>query len=104
MLPSWWNDESLLIVIDIGIDESKSGPLLVVSAIVGKTSPMRKLDAEWKRELVSSGVDYFHAQEHWNLRSKSYHGISREERERLLKSLVGHFQKPFSFWRFHDSQ
>jgi hypothetical protein len=28
MFPSWWEDESLLIVIDVGIDESKSGSLL----------------------------------------------------------------------------
>jgi hypothetical protein len=86
-------------VIDIGIDESKpsSGPLLVVSAVVGKTSPMRKLDAEWKAELAKAGVDYFHAKEHWNLRSKAYHGISRDDRERLLNRLVLHLHHRFLF-------
>jgi len=38
-------------VIDIGVDEGQSGPQLVVSAIVGKTADMRKLDREWKGEL-----------------------------------------------------
>ena len=92
--PSWWRDDSNLIVIDIGIDESQSrpNPLLVVSAIVGNTAVMRNLDKEWKRELVSSGVDYFHATEHWSGSSKPYHGISRAERDKLLNQLVRHTQ------------
>jgi hypothetical protein len=86
-------------VIDLGIDESKSpdNPLLVVSAIVGNTSLMRKLDVEWKREFKASNVDYFHAQEHWNLKSKAYHGISTAEREALLNRLVLHLQRRFLF-------
>ena len=61
MLPSWWRDDSHLIVIDIGIDESKSPPssLLVLSAIVGNTAKMRKLDAEWKREISAAGSTTF---------------------------------------------
>jgi hypothetical protein len=92
MLPSWWRDDSTLIVIDIGIDESKSPPsqLLAVSAIVGNTGVMRKLDKEWKRELTTTGVDYFHAKEHWNGSAKPYHGISRTERDKLLNRLVSH--------------
>jgi hypothetical protein len=77
IFPSWWSDESTLVVIDVGIDESKSGSLLVVSAIVGKTSPMRKLHISWKSELTEAGIDYFHAKEHWNLKSKAYHGINK---------------------------
>jgi len=84
-------------VIDIGIDESESGSRLVVSGIVGKTSPMRKLDAEWKAELAKAGVDYFHAKEHWNLRSKAYHGISTDAREKLLNRLVLHLHHRFLF-------
>ena len=64
----------------------------MVSAIVGNTGIRRKLDTEWKRELVSSGVDYFHAKEHWNGSSKPYHGISRAERDKLLNQLVRHTQ------------
>jgi hypothetical protein len=86
-------------VIDVGIDESKSSgsSLLVVSAIVGNTSLMRKFDREWKRDLTAKGVDYFHATEHWNGSSKAYHGISRSEREELLASLVGHIHHRFLF-------
>jgi hypothetical protein len=86
-------------VIDIGIDESLSppSPKLVVSAIVGNTSQMRKLDSEWKRDLANSGVDYFHAQEHWNILAKPYHGIRRDERERLLVRLVRHVHHRFLF-------
>jgi hypothetical protein len=89
-------------VISLGIDESKSGSLLVLSAIVGKALPMQKLEASWRRDLADSGVEYFHAQEHWNLRSKAYRGISRAEREKLLVRFVGHIHRyspPFSVRR-----
>jgi hypothetical protein len=85
------------IVINVGIDESKSGSLLVVSGIVGKTSLMHKLDTKWKAELATAGVDYFHAKEHWSLRSKAYHDISTAERETLLDRLVGHLHHRFLF-------
>jgi hypothetical protein len=80
-------------VISLGIDESKSGSLLVVSAVVGKAACTQKLDAEWKRDLAEKGVDYFHAQEHWNLRSKPYHGLGMPEREELLTRLVAHVHR-----------
>jgi hypothetical protein len=97
ILPSWWDNQSPLTVIDIGIDESKSGSILVMSAIVGNTGLMRKLDTEWKRELIASGVDYFHANEHWNGNSKPYNGISRNERDALLSRLIRHFHSRFMF-------
>jgi hypothetical protein len=99
MLPSWWSDDSTLIVIDIGIDESKSppSPLLVLSAIVGNTGSMRKLDKEWKRDLSASGVDYFHAKDHWNFQAAPYHDIGRIERQKLLERLVSHTQHRFRF-------
>jgi hypothetical protein len=86
-----------LIVIDIGIDESKSGSTLVLSAIIGKTGSMEKLDTEWSCELKRSGVDYFHAKDHWNRSFKPYHGISRDEREMLLARLIGHLHHRFLF-------
>ncbi len=58
---------------------------------------MAKLDAEWKRDLKSAGVDFFHAKEHWNMAAKPYHGISKTERENLLSALVGHFHHRFLF-------
>jgi hypothetical protein len=86
-------------VIDIGIDESLSppSPKLVVSAIVGNTARMRKLDTEWKRDLADSRVDYFHAKDHWNTFAKPYHGISTERRRNLLGQLVGHIHHRFLF-------
>jgi len=77
--PSWWTDENLLVMINVGVDESKSdsSSLLVLSAIVGNTAQMRKMDRSWKHDLNTSGVDYFHAKDHWNASARSYHGISR---------------------------
>ena len=69
----------------------------MLSAIVGNTAKMRQLDKEWKRDLVASNVDYFHAQEHGNLRAKPYNGISRTEREKLLNRLIAHIQSRFLF-------
>ena len=69
----------------------------MISAIVGKTALMRKLTVEWKRELATSGVDYFHATEHWNGRSKPYHGIGHDEREELLARLIRHLHSRFLF-------
>jgi len=86
-------------VIDIGIDKSKShvSRLIVVSAIVGNALQMRKLDAEWKRDLIRSGAEYFHATEHWNRSAKAYRGIGRGEREKLLGRLAGHVRHRFLF-------
>jgi hypothetical protein len=86
-------------VIDIGIDESLSpaNHKLVLSAIVGNTPQMRKMDAEWKRDLARNGVEYFHAKDHWNLRAKPYSRVPREVREELLAKLVGHLQRRFLF-------
>ena len=84
-------------MIDIGIDESQSGSLLVVSAIVGRTRLMRKLSVEWKRELAESGVDFIHSKDHWNMKYKPYHGISRGEREKLLSSVICHLHSRFLF-------
>jgi hypothetical protein len=96
--PSWWRDESTLIMIDVGIDESMSpSGLLVMSAIVGNTGNMRKLDAEWKRDLESNGVEYFHAKDHWNMSAKPYNGLSRESREILLTKLVRHVHYRYLF-------
>ncbi len=97
MFPSWWRDDDLLTVIDVGIDESKSGSMLVLSAIVGKTAQMRKLRKAWNEELHRLGVEYFHAKDHWNNRAKAYNGISREEREHLLRRLTLHLNHYFLF-------
>jgi hypothetical protein len=93
MFPSWWKDESLLVVIDIGIDESGAKNLLVVSALAGQTARMKKMSKAWTASLERVGVDYFHAKEHWNRRSKAYHGISVTKRRWLLQQCVKHIHK-----------
>ena len=62
-----------------------------------KLLPLRKLNKEWKRELTETGVDYFHAQEHWNLQSKAYHGLGTKGRDKLLDRLVCHLHHRFLF-------
>lgn len=93
--PSWWANESNLIVIDCGIDESvrSNNKLLVVSAIIGQTSTMRKFANAWAKDLQDFNVDFFHAKDHWNRRAKPYHGLSMTKRSKLLKRLIGHIHK-----------
>jgi hypothetical protein len=94
VFPSWIGDRDIFIVIDCGLDESESSKgILVVSAVVGQTSHMRKLATNWKKDLEISNVDFFHAKEHWNRKSKPYHGLSNRKRKQLLLSLIGHIRK-----------
>jgi hypothetical protein len=88
IFPSWWSDEGNLFVIDLGIDESgKSGDRLIVSALLGQTTRMKKLKAKWAAHIAEAGIDFFHAKEHWNGRSKAYRGLSANKRKSLLESL-----------------
>jgi hypothetical protein len=81
-------------MIDAGLDESKSdSKLLVVSAIAGQTSLMKKFSRRWQNALDADNVAFFHAKEHWNKRAKSYHGLSTEKRKRLLEKLIGLIHK-----------
>jgi len=82
-------------VIDIGIDESAPSAqgTLVLSAMIGQTSKMKRLDRKWKADLERYNVAYFHAKEHWNRRSKAYSRISMQKRQELLSRLVGHIHK-----------
>jgi Protein of unknown function (DUF3800) len=93
--PSWWDDESTLVVIDCGIDESgrPEKNLLVVSAVIGQTSMMKKLATAWKKDLADNRVDFFHAKDHWNLRAKAYHRLSMNKRSALLSRLIGYIHK-----------
>lgn len=77
-------------MIDCGIDESQPlrQDLIFVSAIIGQTSKMAKLAKAWEAHLNECGVDYFHAKEHWNKRSKAYHGLSTRKRKMLLDRFV----------------
>lgn len=82
-------------MIDLGIDESipRAGDLLVVSAVLGQTSLMKKLHNGWSRDLANTNVDFFHAKDHWNRRYAPYHGLSMTKRRVLLANLVGHLRR-----------
>lgn len=82
-------------MVDIGIDESvpKSSDLLIVSAVLGQTALMKKMDSAWSRELRDDGVDFFHAKDHWNAKYAPYHGLSMTKRKALLAALVEHFRR-----------
>ena len=81
-------------MIDCGIDESGSTKhLLVVSALIGQTSLMKKMSRAWTVDLKRHNVDFFHSKEHWNRKAKPYHGISMIKRRTLLTCLVGHIHR-----------
>jgi hypothetical protein len=96
LFPSWMR-KGELVVIDCGMDESlSSAGILVVSALVGQSSMMARLSKIWQRDLEAFGVDFFHAKEHWNKRSRAYHGLSNAKRRQLLLRLIDHVRK-FSY-------
>jgi hypothetical protein len=70
---------------------------LVVSAIVGNTSQMIRMSSSWNRDLKASGVDYFHAKDHWNGSAEQYHGIDRPAREKLAVRLISRITRRFDF-------
>jgi hypothetical protein len=76
-------------MIDWGMDESgdPNQKMLVVSAVIGQSSRMRKLERRWLIDLERYGVDYFHARKHWNLSAGCYHHISVRKRKELLAGL-----------------
>lgn len=82
-------------MIDLGIDESASPQkrLLVMSAIIGQTSHMKKLADRWSQDLKRYGVDFFHAKDHWNKRARPYHGLSMTKRKALLDRLIDHIHR-----------
>lgn len=75
---------------DLGIDESgRSGEKLIVSALIGQTTQMKRLKAKWTGKIAEAGIEFFHGKEHWNGRSKAYRGLSTTKRKTVLKSLAG---------------
>jgi hypothetical protein len=83
--------------IDCGVDESERDGILVVSAILSKTTMMQKLTRFWSSDLHRMGVEFFHAKEHWNSRAKPYNGLSMQKRRELLDCLCGHISNYIEF-------
>ncbi len=88
--PSWWTEESVLLMIDMFFDESGNAKkhLLVVSAYLGPTGDMRKLTRKWKTHLKDYGVEYFHAKDYRKRHSGVFKHLSRTKRKELLDKLL----------------
>jgi hypothetical protein len=82
-------------MIDWAMDESgdPNQKILVVSAVMGQTSCMKKLTRRWLIDLDRYGVDYFHARKHWNQSAGCYHRISARKRRELLTGLSANIGK-----------
>ena len=77
-------------VLDWGMDESgdPSQKMLVVSAISGQSSCLKKFAQRWRIDLARYDVKYFHARKHWNGRARCYNNISVRKRKELLAELA----------------
>jgi hypothetical protein len=67
--------------------------ILVVSAILGQTSCLKKFAQRWRVDLDRYGVDYFHARKHWNGSARCYNHISVRKRRDLLAGLAANIGK-----------
>lgn len=85
--PSWWDDESFLMAVDLGFDESGDGDILLVSMQLGIIEQAKRLKRKWKSKLSHAGVSYFHSSEYDNFSHGVFKGLSRKERAELLASL-----------------
>jgi hypothetical protein len=94
--PSWWAEESSLLMIDSYFDESgrKDKHLTVVSAYFGATRDMSALSRRWQEDLEQAEVEYFHSKDFYNKKAGVFRDLSRTQRKRLLpKSAFGAHQE-----------
>jgi hypothetical protein len=93
--PSWWRDESDLLMIDSYFDESgRAGRhLTVVSAYVGSTRDMSTLSKGWQRDLAEMQVEYFHAKDFDNKDAGVFRHLSASQRKRLLDRLLNKLKR-----------
>ncbi len=87
--PSWWDEGSILMAIDMGIDEGGDGnDKLLVSVQVGVTDQAKKLKKAWSRRLPAD-LPYFHSKDFGNYTGGVFTkaGLQRTERQKLLVDL-----------------
>lgn len=94
--PSWWNDEDLLMALDVGFDEGGGGDTLLISAQVGIVSKAKKFKHGWKRDLPTE-IPYFHAIDYGNRDGGVFRGMDLSGRQKLLASLSGHVRRHLEF-------
>jgi hypothetical protein len=87
--PSWWDEESCLVAIDLGYDEGGSGDRLLVSVQIGVTGNARKLKKMWKERLPPR-LPYFHSKDFGNRAGGVFTkaDLGMAARKRLLSDLT----------------
>jgi hypothetical protein len=83
--------------VDLGIDESGSGDVLVVSVQTGVVEKARKMKSKWRTELRKSGVKFFHSVDYDNATKGIFKHLDRTKRKILLQSLSGNLRKRMLF-------
>ncbi len=95
--PSWWDDEALLMAVDLGYDEGGCGDTLLVSVQAGIVQKAKKLKTSWKADLNKAKIPFFHSVDYSNFDGGQFRGMSRQSRQELLSSLTGHIRKRLLF-------
>jgi hypothetical protein len=88
--PSWWDEDSLLMAIDLGCDEGGSGDNLLVSVQLGVTLEARKMKNAWRSRLPKS-LPYFHSVDFGDQTTGIFSkaGLDKSARQDLLDDLCG---------------
>lgn len=94
--PSWWDEWSWLVALDIGFDESGSGDVLLVSLQLGTVQRARKLKTRWQAELNKVDIPFFHSKDFRNLKGGIFKKLTAEQRARLLGVLTAIMRKRLS--------
>jgi hypothetical protein len=87
--PSWWDEESILVSIDLGLDEGgDNGDNLIVSVQVGVTHQAKRLKQLWRQRLPKE-LPYFHSKDFGNYAGGVFTkaGLDRLQRHELLSDL-----------------
>jgi hypothetical protein len=87
--PSWWDEESCLMAIDLGYDEGGDNrDQLLVSVQIGVSEQAKKMKKSWRKRLPEK-LPYFHAVDFGNYTGGVFSkaNLARNERDRLLADL-----------------
>jgi hypothetical protein len=87
--PSWWDEDHILMALQLGYDESGHGDTLLVSVQVGIVEPAKRLKRQWRNRL--GPLPFFHSVDFGNATKGIFSdaGFDPEDRRELLKDLSG---------------
>ncbi len=99
MFPSWWLEDSSLLMIDSYFDESGRNDkhLTVVSAYFGSRGDMSALSKRWKKDIDGAAIEYFHSRDFYRRDSGVFRNLSRTRRKHLLDGLLEHVKRWVAF-------